>query len=299
MLLQPDCISCIYKATLSVIRHLTSNVDETKAVISEIMQYPKLRSPAWEMTSPEVLELWLAHISHFFNVPDPLQALKKRQNEKAMNLYPWLKTLVEGSQNRLRTACHLAIIGNSVDLMWSGASVEVEPLIRQQLCGPVLDDRFVNLEKRIRDTRLVLILGDNSGEIVFDRLFIETLKSTSDVEVVFVVRSVPALNDATLKEAAEVKMNEVARVVENGIDGPLPGTILARCSDQLRKLIEEADLILSKGGGNFDSLEEETYLHDKIFFMLMSKCVPYCGYFGTKMYDPILSPPRRNGDPLL
>jgi damage-control phosphatase, subfamily I len=295
VLLQPDCISCIHKATLSVIRELTSNVDEIKAVISEIMQSPTLRGPAWELTSPEVLESALAQISHFFNAADPLQALKKKQNENAMNLYPWFKTLVEESQNRLRTACHLAIIGNSLDPMWAGGSVEIEPLIREQLSRSMLYDGFAIMEERLRETRLVLILGDNAGEIVFDRLFIETLKSMFDVEVVFVVRSVPALNDATLKEAAEVKMDAVARVVENGIDGPVPGTILARCSDRLRKLVEEADLILSKGGGNFDSLEEETHLHDKIFFMLMTKCVPYCTHFGTKMYDPILSPSRRAG----
>jgi uncharacterized protein with ATP-grasp and redox domains len=107
------------------------------------------------------------------------------------------------------------------------------------------------------------------------------------------VRSVPALNDATAKEAAAVELDAIAQIVENGIDGPLPGTVLARCSEQLRKLTEEADLILSKGGGNFDSLGEESHLHDKILFMLMSKCVPYCGYFGTRMYDPILAPPRR------
>ena len=295
MLLQPDCIPCIYKATLSAIRQLTSNTDEIKAIISEMTQSPTLRHPAWELTSPEVLESTLAHISHIFNTPDPFHALKKKQNEKAMKLYPWLKTLVEESKNRLLTACHLAIIGNSLDLMWSGGSVEVEPIIRQQLSKPMLYDRFVDLEKRIRETSLVLILGDNAGEIVFDRLFIETLKSISDVEVVFVVRSVPALNDATAKEAAEVEMDEIAGVVENGIDGPLPGTVLTRCSDQLRKLAGEADLILSKGGGNFDSLEEETHLHNKIFFMLMSKCVPYCGYFGTKMYDPIFSSSRHDG----
>ena len=293
MLLQPDCISCIHKASLSAIRQLTSDADEIKAVISEIMQSPTLRDPAWELTSPEVFESALAKISSVFNTSDPFHVMKKRQNERAMALYPWLKTLVEESKNRLRTACHLAIIGNSLDVIWSGGTVEVEPLIRQQLSNPVLHDRFLNLEKRIRETRLVLILGDNAGEIVFDRLFIETLKSISEVEVVFVVRSVPALNDATAKEAAAVELDQIARIVENGIDGPLPGTVLARCSEQLRELTEEADLILSKGGGNFDSLEEETHLHDKILFMLMTKCVPYCGYFGTKMYDPILAPPRR------
>ena len=122
MLLQPDCIPCIHKASLSAIRQLTSDADEIKAVISEIMQSPTLRDPAWELTSPEVFESALAKISSVFNTSDPFQVLKNRQNERAMALYPWLKTLVEESKNRLRTACHLAIIGNSLDVIWSGGT---------------------------------------------------------------------------------------------------------------------------------------------------------------------------------
>jgi damage-control phosphatase, subfamily I len=294
VLLQPDCVSCIHKALLSAIRELTSDEAQIKGLLSELMQLPSLRGPAWDLTSPRVLEAALAKISQVFNTSDPFQAMKERQNARAMELYPWLKKLVEESKDRLYTAAHLAIIGNSLDVMWSGGSIEVEPLIRQQLCKPILSESFVHLERRLQSSRVVLMLGDNSGEIVFDRLFIETVKSIFDLEVIFAVRSVPTLNDATAKEAAAVEMDKIAEIVENGIDGPLPGTVSARCSDQMKKLTEEADLILSKGGGNFDSIEEETHLHDKILFMLMSKCVPLCNYFGTKIYDPILSPPRRN-----
>ncbi len=292
MLLQPDCISCIHKALLSAIRELTSDEAQIKGLLSELMQLPSLRGPAWDMTSPHVIETALVKISQFFGTADPFQAMKDRQNARAMELYPWLKELVEESKDRLYTAAHLAIIGNSLDVMWSGGSIEVEPLIRQQLRKPILSESLADLERRLQSSRVVLILGDNSGEIVFDRLFIETVKSIFDLEVIFAVRNVPTLNDATAQEATIVEMDKVAEIVENGINGPLPGTVSARCSDKMKKLTEEADLILSKGVGNFDSIGEETHLHDKILFMLMSKCVPISNYFETKIYDPILSPPR-------
>jgi hypothetical protein len=177
--------------------------------------------------------------------------------------------------------------------MWSGGSVEVEPLIRKKLETRLSRKYLRLLESRLRESRTVLIFGDNCGEIVFDKVFLETVRTMCDPEVFYVVRSVPALNDATLEDAHGVGLDGIAEVIENGILGPLPGTVLARCSQEVRDLTERADLIISKGGGNFDSLEEQTQLHDKVLFMLMSKCVPYCTYFGTEMFDPILSPPRR------
>ena len=102
------------------------------------------------------------------------------------------------------------------------------------------------------------------------------------------VRSVPALNDVTPSDAKDIGMDQVATVIENGIDGPLPGTILSRCSEQVRGLVQETDLVISKGGGNFDTLDEEEVLPDATFFMLMCKCIPYKILFGTDLYNPLL-----------
>ena len=118
---------------------------------------------------------------------------------------------------------------------------------------------------------------------------IETLKKEDNIEVVFVVRSVPTLNDVTQKEAKMVGIDKIASVIENGIDGPLPGTILKRCSKEVRELVGRADMIVSKGGGNFDTLgEEKKNLKKNITFMLMCKCIPYSDYFRTQLYHPIL-----------
>ena len=104
------------------------------------------------------------------------------------------------------------------------------------------------------------------------------------------VRSMPALNDATLKEAKSVGLDKIAAVIENGIDGPVPGTLLNRCSSKVNDLVRRSDLIISKGGGNFDTLDEQRkQLAKNISFLLLAKCYPYCNHFGTKLFQPILA----------
>ncbi len=78
-------------------------------------------------------------------------------------------------------------------------------------------------------------------------------------------------------------------IMPNGLQAPVPGTILSRCSEELRESIREADLVISKGGGNFDTLEGEKDLGADISFMLLSKCIPYCHYFQTGMFQPVLA----------
>jgi uncharacterized protein with ATP-grasp and redox domains len=129
--------------------------------------------------------------------------------------------------------------------------------------------------------------GDNAGEVVFDKLLIETIRELHSPEIVFVVRNVPTLNDATLTEARSMGLANIARVIENGIAGPLPGTVLHRCSNEVNDLVRHSDLIISKGGGNFDTLDEEKeHLQKKVSFLQLSKCEPYYKHFGVEIYQP-------------
>ena len=289
MLFTADCILCNYKASLSAIRELTSDEESVKGLIADIMEIPAMRGLDWNLTSPEVFELAFRKIMTTLDYTDPFKSMKARQNEKGIQLYEWLKSLVDESEDPLPMALNLAIIGNSLDLLWSEGCVNVEPIIRDRLSTPVPADNVLALTKRLQSSELVVYLGDNAGEVVFDKLLIETMKSRINAEIVFVVRSVPILNDVTLEDAYTAGIHEVATVMENGIDGPVPGTIVARCSEEVRNLIHRADIIISKGGGNFDSMEEEKDLLHKICFMLMCKCKPYHDYFDTELYHPILS----------
>ena len=289
MLLKPDCIPCILRMSISAIRKLTSDEKIIKEFLCEVLEVSSLRGLYWDVTSPEVIEQVMEKLVDVMGDPNPFCSLKVQQNKRMMELEPYLKKSLDKASDPLYLALKLAILGNGIDLMLAETSLEMEKAIQERLEGTHIPaERFLELEEKLAESELLLYLGDNSGEIVLDKLLIETIKGQRDLEVVFVVRSLPALNDATLAEAEMVGMNEIASVLENGIDGPLPGTITSRCSSEVRDLLQRADLVISKGGGNFDTLEEEKDSYS-ITFLLLSKCIPYYNYFQTQLYQPILA----------
>jgi len=272
------------------IRELALNESDEKELYGRILELPSLRGQSWDITSAEIIELVWGKVADKTKNADPFYSLKLEQNKRILEVYPFLEKLVDEASDPLHTAVKLAILGNAIDVMLTDSRQRIENSITEKLEAPILKAMYAEFKKRLKQSRRLLIFGDNAGEIVFDRLLIETIRKMYDPEIAFVVRSVPALNDATLDEARTVGIDKIATLVENGIDGPLPGTILKRCSKEVNDLVGRADLIISKGGGNFDTLEEEKgYLKDKITFMLLSKCDPYYKYFGVEIHQPILA----------
>lgn len=133
----------------------------------------------------------------------------------------------------------------------------------------------------MREAKTVLYLADNAGEIVFDRVFIEEF--CDNRKVIFAVRDKPAINDALMEDAIFCGIDKVAQVVSSGIDAP--GTILKYCLDEFLKIFRQADLIISKGQGNFESLSQEK---KPIFFLFMVKCPVIAKEIGCKMEDMVL-----------
>jgi damage-control phosphatase, subfamily I len=290
MLIQLDCIPCLLKMSLSVMRKLPLDVEVVEEIYAHILGLPAMRGLAWDVSSPEVIETIMEKINGAVGDPDPFFFEKRQQNKKIMALYPVFEQVVAESSDPLYTAVKLAIIGNAIDFMMCDDMDNMEELIMGKLESPFPSRAYAGFVEQVKNSKQILYIGDNSGEIGLDRLLIETMKAQYGPEILFVVRSVPSLNDVTRKEATFVGMDEVATVVENGTAGPVPGTILGRCSGKIRDLFQETDLIISKGGGNFDSLEGKIKgLQQNITFMLLSKCYPYSHYFGVPEKQPILA----------
>jgi damage-control phosphatase, subfamily I len=296
MLLTPDCIHCIFRASLNAIRSLTGDEAITKRLSQRILEIPALRGFDWSVTSPQVIESAWRLIAEALGAEDPYKELKERQTLKALELYPGLRSFIDKTSRPLETAIKIAVMGNWIDLMWMQGSDDIEFLL-SEIEKPL---PHVNSLQRIADeilsAKLLVYLGDNAGEIVFDKLLIETILNLHDVTTYYVVRSRPTLNDATLREAQMAGMQDATIVIENGINGPFPGTSLPRCSERVQELLTEADLVISKGGGNFDSLHEERRLLKKIAFLLVSKCDPYVSHFDVPLKQPIIALHSSNED---
>jgi uncharacterized protein with ATP-grasp and redox domains len=196
---------------------------------------------------------------------DPFEELKSEYNKIALGLYPSLKTIVGKSQDPLWTATRLAIAGNVIDF-GIFTSVDIEGAIDKALNNPLAVDDFEIFKKAISDADTIVYLADNAGEIVFDRLLIETLISFGK-SVVVVVKGSPVINDSTLKDALESGLTRICQVIDNGSDAV--GTILVWTSSAFQDTFNNAQLVISKGQGNFETI---IGIQKNIFFLFQSKC---------------------------
>ena len=199
MKLKPACIACNFNAALAIIREITGEDHMMKELVAEVMQIPAMQGLDWDMTGSDLVEEMFGRLTAACGNPDPFRKAKQLQNERCLELYPWAKQLVDESENPLLTAATLAVVANSIDPMGYQSSQDLEQVILENLKTSFPRERFAELQERLERTERILYLGDNCGEIVFDKLLIESVKAYYDVEVIFVVRSVPVLNDATPK----------------------------------------------------------------------------------------------------
>jgi damage-control phosphatase, subfamily I len=212
---------------------------------------------------------------------DPYRRVKEEYNRKALHLYPRLKEYVAASHDRLEAALTVAAIGNVIDF-GPNPDFDLEGSLQAGMASGLRGTDLPTLVERLRKVDQVLYLGDNAGEIVFDRVLVEVLVAQG-AKVTFAVRGAPILNDATLADARAVGMDRVAEVVSSGMTGP--GTVLAQADQAFLDLFSHAELILSKGQGNYEGLSEE---EGPIFFLLMVKCPVVARDLGADAGDFVL-----------
>jgi damage-control phosphatase, subfamily I len=215
---------------------------------------------------------------------DPYWDDKQRYNQKVMDRYPEFQSLVRHSDSPFNTALKLAILGNIIDF---GANhpIQFDELIDQLDHLTYGIDHIASLKQNLSTASTVLYLGDNCGEIVLDKLFLETLLELyPDKQYVFAVRGAPIINDATRVEAEQLGIHQLVTLIDNGYDAP--GTVLSKCNSEFQSWFKEADLVISKGQGNFEGLSDIT---KTIYFLLMVKCNIVANHLGVPKGSIVVS----------
>ncbi len=216
------------------------------------------------LSSPEVQRLLNIKFNEVVGNQDPFAAEKELSNQLALELYKEWKPKVILAKNPFDLALRLTIAGNIMDYGVAN-SFNVNETFQKVLTADFAIDHSKNLQKAIARAEKILYLGDNAGEIVFDKLFIETINHPN---ITFAVRGGRILNDATLEDADKIGMKEVAKLISNGYNAP--STVLEKCSNEFLEIYKNADLIISKGQGNLEGLINEP--DSRTFFLLMAKC---------------------------
>lgn len=212
---------------------------------------------------------------------DPYKRSKKNSNEKAMKLLPKATKFVETANNqqeRFKKACLCAIVGNTMEFDIPGhtfTSSSLAKSLREAAKDLYIDDmdRAYELAKKANN---ILFLADNAGEIVFDMLLVEQLKNMG-LNVTYVVKGGPVLNDATLEDVASSGMDKLAdTILTTGTDAV--GLLKKEVSPEFLKVYDAAELVFAKGMGYAETLTEYK-LTKPHFLMLRTKCVPVANYF--------------------
>jgi len=216
------------------------------------------------------------------SVADPYRQDKERSNRYALMLFPTLRERVlsrSGSWESFFEAARLAILGNSIemDVLDHSFSLEdISHLVEPLPLGIDASKEFFELAKKSRG---VLFICDNAGEIVFDRILIERIKGLG-ARCTVAVKGGPVLNDATLVDAREAGLDEVAdEIITTGSDAV--GVLLEESSKQFREVFADSCLVVAKGMGNYETLTEES-VPVPVAHLLVAKCDPVARSIGVK-----------------
>jgi uncharacterized protein with ATP-grasp and redox domains len=259
-----DCIPCFIRQGLDAARLATDDEQIHEKVVREVV---RLAADLDMSQSPPAIGQQIHRlIRNLVGEDDPYHSIKKQFNELALKLYPELRRRVLCSNGRLETAMRLAIAGNIIDFGVNGSvnESELHKAISESLAADFDSKPLQSFQDAIKQAEEILYLADNAGEVVFDRLLIEQLPCE---KITVVVKGKPVINDATMEDADFAGLTRIVEVIDNGSDAP--GTILESCSQDFRDRFENADLLIAKGQGNYETLSDE----DKnIFFILRAKC---------------------------
>lgn len=279
-----ECTPCLIQQGIKTGRMLNMPSEASDAMTRNILSC--IAEADWKQPPPALAKYIYRIIAEHSGVADPFKKIKHQYNTELMSIIDELRDIVTQSDDPFTAALKLAVSGNIIDF---GTQHEFSKnSIMQQIDTiehkALVHDDSLELKKELTKARTLLYLGDNCGEIVFDRVFIEYLKREyKNLDITFVVRGAPVLNDITLTDAEETGMTDLVEVIDNGNDAP--GTILKDSSKEFQSSFSSADLIISKGQGNFECLNQAE--RNNIFFLFMAKCPPVAAVLDVNLMSLI------------
>jgi len=259
---QFECIPCIISSYLKLVE--TSVIPETQqeVILRQLLHY--LSGVDYDQSPPMMGRTLQRMIRESLQNPDPYHQIKQHYNQMMMDLYSSFKEIVERSEDPFDAAMRMAIAGNVIDF---GAKYQfdiMDSINRVKEHELAIDDsRF--LRDDLEHAQTLLYIGDNCGEIVLDKLFLETIDISQKN---FVVRESPVINDITLEDAKMTGIDKIATILTTGDDSP--GAVWESASKDFKDHFSNADVIISKGQGNLEGLIDVP--HDHIYFLLVTKC---------------------------
>lgn len=277
------CISCLAKAQID--KH-PANISEEQAVLFK-QGVLKIIGTAKDTDSAPMIvhHIDKLRMEMFGEVPD-YSDIKSYFNDYVMKKQERIELEIASAEDQLYRGMQYAMTGNYIDFgtMQSVSEEQFETLLdnAKNIC---LDNaEYQKLKSELAHAKQLVILHDNCGEIVFDHILIKTIKKLyPDLFITSLVRGFPVLNDATMEDAKQIGLTDTIPVMGNGSN--IAGTCLEEISKEALEILNQADVIISKGQGNFETLNG---CNLNVYYLFMCKCTLFAKRFQKNLFDGML-----------
>ena len=275
MRIPESCAECLYNKQ----KRLTDNeryLDEVKSLLEKRKE---------DDTSPYMVYLFNQVYEKYFGKQASFREERKKYNDLVLSMEDAIRNNIEASENPLMQALAYARAGNYIDF---GALNEIEEeRLLSLLDKAEIYDRDIDVMnsflKQCETADNFLLLADNCGEIVLDKLFLQQLsRRFPHLKMRVLVRGGEVLNDVTEEDAKYVGIDDHAEIISNGF--PIAGTIYAMLPEHVKQIVDNADVILAKGQGNYESLSQ---CGRHIFYAFLCKCELFTSRFNVPKYTGI------------
>ena len=282
MKVSAECMHCLVKRQADNIKKYPDE-EKKAAYLGKVLGI--IANHAAEEPAPVLL----SHIGRlhevYFGKPFSFDELKQGYNAMMLEKEAEIREKITQAAAPLALALRFAQIGNFIDFgaMDSVDDAKLMEFLKQAETLPLSEDTYQSFTEDLKTAKKLVYMTDNCGEVVLDKLLLETIKQTvPHLEMTIIVRGEPVLNDATMEDALQVGLETCGKVIPNGTN--IAGTYIPWVSAEAKSALDEADLLISKGQGNFESLHG---CSRNIYYLFLCKCQWFMERFGLPQYSGV------------
>lgn len=289
MKLNPYCMYCAVNKQEEKIRKFP-DMDKKTEYMKKVMS---ILSSAEEQDCSPSLSVEIKKLySEFWNCPaEDYTEIKKEFNQLMLNVEASVEEKIRTSADPLETALLYARIGNYIDFaaLENVSQETMLKLLENENQEPLSQTEYANFQTDLSTAKTLVYLTDNCGEIVLDKLAVKILKEKyPQLNITVIVRGYPVVNDATMEDAEEIGLTDIVKVTGNGSN--VGGTWFPGLSNEARTLLEQADVILAKGQGNFETMNDCGL---NVYYLFLCKCDLFQRRFHAKALQGMFLNERR------
>lgn len=289
MKLNPYCMCCAVNKQEEKIQKFP-DMDKKTEYMKKVMS---ILSSAEEQDCSPSLSVEIKKLySEFWNCPaEDYTEIKKEFNQLMLNVEASVEEKIRTSADPLETALLYARIGNYIDFaaLENVSQETMLKLLENENQEPLSQTEYANFQTDLSTAKTLVYLTDNCGEIVLDKLAVKILKEKyPQLNITVIVRGYPVVNDATMEDAEEIGLTDIVKVTGNGSN--VGGTWFPGLSNEARTLLEQADVILAKGQGNFETMNDCGL---NVYYLFLCKCDLFQRRFHAKALQGMFLNERR------